>query len=92
MPKKDRKIKSIDYEPEVEERLAELAKEFRVPISQLRNFLIAWGIVQIDGEDDEIWSKLTEAFEASDSLNYKHNINLAGLLKKIKERKNKGDD
>ena len=92
MPKKNRKIKSIDYEPEVEERLAELAKQFRVPISQLRNFLIARGIVQIDEEDDAIWSELTQSFEDSDSLNYKHNIVLTALLKKIRDKRNKDTD
>ena len=91
MPKKNRKTKSIDYEPEIEERLAQLAKEFRVPISQLRNFLIARGIVQIDEENDEIWKELMQSFEDSDSLNYKHNIALTALLKKIRDRLNKDE-
>ena len=74
MPKKNRNKKTIDIEPEVEAAIRALAAELRVPESQLYNYFVARGLMDID------WADLQRRLVESRGIRYKHNISLDDLL------------
>ncbi len=83
MPKKDRNRIGIDVDPEIESYIRRLAKQLKVPISQIWNFLAFRGAIDIENEDSDIWDRLEE----SDSKYYKFNIRWDDLKRKLR-----GDD
>ena len=81
MPKKDKHQKNIDMPPELQALVTKLAKELRVPESQIYALFAAEGLITVQDETSSIWSRLRRNDK---SIRYKHNIDIDDLLKRLK--------
>jgi len=79
MPKKNRNPKQYDIDPALVQLVKELAKELRVTESQIVQLFIALGLAEVPEGNSEIWNRLVP----SKSLNYKYNIDISDIKKKL---------
>jgi hypothetical protein len=79
MPKKKRHPKQYDLDPALAQRVKALAKQLRVTESQIVQLFITEGLLDVQEEKSSIWGR----FKKSESLNYKYNIDIDDLKKKL---------
>jgi len=81
MPKKDKHQKNIDMPPELQALVTALAKELKVPESQIYALFTAEGLISVQDETSSIWNRLRRNDK---SIRYKHNIDIDDLIKRLK--------
>jgi hypothetical protein len=78
MPKEDRNRKNYDIPPEIDYVVKQYAAEFGVPESQIVSYLVAKGLLSIDGSD--FWERL----RPSRSMRYRSNVDIEDLLDELR--------